>query len=105
MKNIKIEFLYFEDCPNFQPALKQLERILKEEGVGSSVEMINVTSEEMAKKFGFLGSPSIRISGKDIEGGGLGELGMKCRIYKEQGKTSNIQSDNLIRTCLRKNLE
>ena len=104
MKNIKIEFLYFEGCPNFQPALEQLERILKEEGVGSSVEMINVTSEEMAKKFRFLGSPSIRISEKEIEGGG-GESGMKCRVYKEQGKISNIPSDNLIRTCLRKNLE
>lgn len=81
---MKIEFLYFKDCPGHKSALSLLEQIILEKNIEASIEKIEVTSPELAIQYRFLGSPYIRINGKDIEGReDLSEYGLKCRIYSE----------------------
>ncbi len=95
---MKIEFLYFEGCPNHALALALLKKNLAIEEVDQGIEMINVDSVEIAQKTRFLGSPSIRINGKDIETSDvdLSDYGMKCRIYIGGADPTGIPPENLI---------
>ena len=96
---MKIEFLYFEECPGYESALSLLKDVLIESGSEISIEKIEITTQESAIQHRFLGSPSIRINGKDIEGQErASEYGLKCRIYSETG--SGIPSEGILRRAL-----
>ena len=64
---MKIEVLYFDGCPNHRLAVEQVRQLLGEEGVSAEVLEVNVSDESIAQKVGFLGSPSIRVNGLDVE--------------------------------------
>ena len=101
IQKIKIEFLYFEKCLGYKPALSLLEQILLETDIEASIEQIAVTSPELAVQHRFLGSPSIRINGVDIEGGEkASEYGLKCWLYPDTG--SGIPSEVVLRKALQK---
>ena len=101
---MKIELLYFEGCPGFQPTLSLLQQVLDEEGVQTRVQIINVESEESAQKYRFLGSPSIRVDGEDIEPEArtATDFGMKCRIYDNEGVPGGIPAKSKILEAIRK---
>jgi hypothetical protein len=43
---MKIEVLGFADCPNYVPALKQVQATLESIGVQAAVELLEVNSDE-----------------------------------------------------------
>ena len=99
MQTMKIEFLYFENCPGHIPALSLLEQVILENDITVSIEKIEVTSPALALQHRFLGSPSIRLNGEDIEGQeDASEYGLKCRIYLDTG--SGIPSKAIFRKAL-----
>ncbi len=63
-----VELLYFSDCPSWERALKNLEEAMRLEAVGVPVHRVLVQSVEDAERHRFLGSPTIRIDGVDLEG-------------------------------------
>lgn len=94
---MKIRLLHFQGCPNAQQALDLLKSILKEKGVDREVEVIEVKSQQDARKYHFLGSPSIQINGLDIEKERREDpplLG--CRIYITKDGYSVIPPGNMI---------
>ena len=99
---MEIELLFFEGCPSFEPTLILLNRVLHEERVNASVQQINVNTEEFVQKSRFLGSPSIRINGKDIEKEARTstDFGQKCRIYDNAGSPSGVPPKSLIRNAV-----
>jgi len=99
---VKIEFLYFDGCPSYQTALKYLEEVIKEQKLDVHVEMVKIESDEEALKNRFLGSPTIRVNGLDIEPGAQerGDFSMCCRVYFEAGKMTACPSKELIRHAL-----
>lgn len=80
---MKIEILYFEGCPNHKPASERVLRVIREEGISANVTEIEVPDEAAAKQFAFLGSPTIRIDGMDIEPASRNARGgsLACRCY------------------------
>ncbi|MEE8168304.1 MAG: DUF2703 domain-containing protein [Candidatus Hydrothermarchaeales archaeon] len=80
---MKIELLYFDDCPNYKKTLEDVNELLKQEGVEAEIAMIRIETQEEAEKLGFLGSPTLRIAGKDVDEKSRDskEFGLKCRIY------------------------
>ncbi|MBI3473013.1 MAG: hypothetical protein HY013_16780 [Candidatus Solibacter usitatus] len=64
---MKIEILYFDGCPNHQPAVERVKEVLKEEGLAAEVVEVNVGDDASARSLGFQGSPTIRIDGLDVE--------------------------------------
>jgi len=97
---MKIEFLYFKDCPSYKSALSLLEQILLENDNEVPIEKIEITTQESAIRHRFLGSPSIRINGKDIDDqGNASEYGLKCRIYPESGQ--ELPSEASLRLALK----
>jgi uncharacterized protein DUF2703 len=102
---MKIEFLYFEGCPSYIPALNLLQKILSEEAVESPIEMIQVKSDTMAEALKFPGSPTIRINGKDIADTHKNTgYGQQCRVYEEEGILQGIPPEKLIRKAITENL-
>jgi len=99
---VKIELYYFDGCPSWKQALENLERALREEGVAAEVETIRVESEADAQARRFIGSPTIRIDGVDLEGPQADEkgYGFGCRVYVYNGRYAPFPSVEQIRAAL-----
>ncbi len=82
---MKVEFLFFEGCPHGPLALERLEQVIERMAPGTAIAHVRVESDELAQQVGFLGSPSIRVDGLDIEGLTSGAPGMACRLYDGGG--------------------
>ena len=82
-----IEVLYFEGCPNLEPTLALANEALSQLGLSADVREIEVRTPEDAKRLRFLGSPSVRVDGKDIEPGveSRTEYALSCRLYGDRG--------------------
>ena len=99
---MKIQLYYFDDCPSYQKALDNLKEALRSQELPQEVEMIPVTSEADSHVKRFIGSPTIRINGIDIEGPKAEEkgYGYGCRIYAENGRSGGWPSVERIRQAL-----
>jgi hypothetical protein len=97
---VKVEFLYFNDCPGHKQALVNLRAALLESKIRADMVMINVTSEEQAERLGFQGSPSIRVNGKDLDGRNDG-YSYACRVYHIGGRITATPTKEFIREKLK----
>ena len=77
---IKIELLYFPDCPNVGAAREQLRRALSIAGLSSTWTEHDVTAAECPSRVRGYGSPTILVDGRDVAGGSPGD-GSSCRVY------------------------
>lgn len=98
-----IELLYSVNCPNFEPTLSLLREIIKESHSNAAITVTEVTSHADAIFHRFLGSPSIRINDRDIEGAEspLAEYSLRCRRYREDGRAVGVPPRALIEEALR----
>jgi hypothetical protein len=87
---MRVELLWWEGCPSTPEALGDLRRVLREEGVDVDIEMVEVQSDEDARRARFPGSPTIRIDGEDIVDPEETEpFSLTCRVYRlRDGRTS-----------------
>ena len=81
---MKIEILVFDGCPNSEPAKRLVRDSVDELGIDANIEIVNVVDNDDAIAKRFLGSPSIRINGKDleIEENESTQYSMRCRVYR-----------------------
>ena len=100
---MKIEILYFDQCPNHGPTIERVKDVLCEEGQAADVVEVNVQDDATARSLGFLGSPTVRIDGLDIEPSTRTskDFGLMCRTYIDGGNQVGIPPLDLIRTALR----
>ncbi len=77
-----IEVLVFEGCPHAPRALALAEAVGARLAPDVPVVRVEVDAPEKAARLGFLGSPSIRVNGRDIEGGRTGAGTLSCRVYE-----------------------
>jgi len=59
-----IDFLYYEDCPSHDQALARLRQVMAEEGVDAPIAIHKMETEEQARAWNFVGSPTILIDGE-----------------------------------------
>ena len=100
---MKIEVLYFDGCPNHSTAVERLREVLAEANVSAEIVEIKVADDDQARALGFLGSPTIRINGVDIEPAARAgcQPGMSCRTYVEGGKQEGVPTRNLLQVAVR----
>lgn len=100
---MKIEVLYFDGCPNHKPAVERVQQLLHDEGVSAEVLEVNVSDASIAQQVGFLGSPSVRVNGLDVEPGARAarEYGMMCRTYSVGGQREGVPSPEVLRLAIR----
>jgi hypothetical protein len=100
---MKVELFYIAECPNSREAARVLRETLLECGFRDEVSEIEVTDSAQAQALAFIGSPSIRIGGKDIEPtvSNKRHYGLSCRTYLTGGKLTGVPPRDLIRAAVR----
>ncbi len=98
----QVELFYFEGCPSWEQALHNLEEALRLEGLMLPVSRMLITSAEDAQAQRFLGSPTIRVDGEDVEGSAAKEqaFALTCRLYREGTQVAGWPSVTVIRRAL-----
>ena len=99
-----VELLWWEGCPSHPQTLADLERILREEGMGAELRRVEIENDEQARREQFPGSPTIRIDGEDIFPPEEGEpYSLTCRIYHlRDGRVSPTPDPEDLREALRR---
>jgi hypothetical protein len=80
-----VEFLYWQGCPSHPQALAELRAAMSKLALDPSIVAVReVTTEEQARREGFVGSPTIRIDGADIQVTDGEPVGLTCRVYQRR---------------------
>lgn len=78
---IEVIVQYFRGCPNSEEMLRRVKEAIKDIPEVSFTEML-VETEEVARKVGFRGSPTLLINGKDFEDMPIPPIAsLSCRVY------------------------
>jgi hypothetical protein len=101
---MRVELLWWEGCPSYPETAADLERILAEESIEAEVELVEVESDEQARRERFPGSPTIRIGGEDILSPGEPEpFSLTCRVYRlRDGRPSPTPDPEDLRKAIRR---
>ncbi len=96
---MRIQVLYFEGCPNYEPAVSLFQRTADELGVDADIEMVYIDSTERADANRFLGSPTIQVEGVDIDPAARNrdDFGLCCRLYGSSGVPSRDMVVNALK--------
>jgi hypothetical protein len=98
---VKVELLFFAGCPGYEQLVPGLRELVAE--AGAALELRNVETSEEAEALRFLGSPTVRVDGRDVEPGAeaRSDYGLKCRLYRSApGGHSPMPSVAWIRAAL-----
>jgi len=101
---MNVTLYYFDGCPSYQPALENAQTALRLERWPVDVDTVEVPSAGDAERLRFIGSPTIRIDGVDVEGPDAETRGyaFACRVYTEADDTVGWPSVASIRAALRR---
>ena len=82
-REIPVQVLWVEGCPHCQTLLRGVEALLARTGHPARVELRRVRSAGEARALRFLGSPTLRIDGRDVDPAAEGrtDYGIGCRLY------------------------
>jgi len=99
---MKIEALYFDGCPSYPKVVEQVKRVLMEERLDLSLDSVPVETHEVALTHRFLGSPTIRVNGLDVEVSSQKreDFGLKCRLYNNGKNLVGTPGTNLIKEAI-----
>lgn len=114
-KKLRIEFLYLdmntcerciETAKVLDEAISESTSTLKIAGCGIEYKKVQITNEEMAKKYCFLSSPTILVNGIDICGpveendcnccSDISGTSVDCRVFKYRGETFEVPPKRML---------
>jgi hypothetical protein len=98
---MRVEVLYFDGCPSYVAATRNVSEVLSELGMEAEVELVGVNSDEEAERLRFPGSPTIRVDGRDlfpIPERDVWALG--CRTYATPEGLKGYPTREMIRDAL-----
>jgi hypothetical protein len=79
----KVELLWWQGCPSWERALAILREEMSAVGLDpASVEVHEVRTDEDAMDEAFVGSPTIRVDGRDLLPPDGEPAGLTCRVYR-----------------------
>jgi hypothetical protein len=98
-----VELLTFAGCPNRDAAISLIQRVRTQLGSNVEVRVIEVPDQQAAERSRFLGSPTIRVDGHDIEPGAdrRDEYVHACRLYQGQHSLRGLPEEDWLRQALR----
>ena len=98
-----VELLFFAGCPHHAEFLPRLQQLLDSHDISGPVQLVEVTDDEQAHQVRFLGSPSLRINGADVEPGAdsRNSYGLQCRIYDSPDGPRGTPTDAWVLSGLR----
>ena len=102
MAQPSVELLYWDGCPSHPQALAQLREAMAELGLDAdAIDVRHVDTDGRAEAEGFVGSPTIRIDGVDVQDPGDDPTALTCRIYhRRDGRISPLPDPADVRDAL-----
>ncbi len=99
---VRVELLYFEGCPNYERLVTRLRALVEELSPGAELTARRIESAEDAQREGFLGSPTVRVDGLDVDPGASKrrDFGLQCRLYRLDGVASPLPPERWLRDAL-----
>jgi hypothetical protein len=99
----RVELLWWEGCPSSDEAHELVRDVMGEVGLNpDSLVSIEVATDETAEREGFVGSPTVRVDGRDIQAPDGGEpVGLTCRVYRlRDGRVSPLPDREDVKEAL-----
>jgi hypothetical protein len=97
-----VELLFWEGCPSHPQALADLRAAMAELGLDpDAIAIREVDTDQRAEREGFVGSPTIRVDGVDIQDPGEDPVALTCRVYhRRDGRISPVPDPADVRDAL-----
>jgi hypothetical protein len=101
---MRIELLYLDGCPSHEAFLPHLRELLAQAGVDARIAERRVESLADARRERFLGSPTLRVDGVDVDpdAGERTDYGVKCRLYRTADGLSGEPRDEWVLSALQR---
>ena len=99
---MRIELLYFDGCPSYGELLPRLRELLASIGIEEEVQLRRVETEQDAERECFLGSPTVRVDGEDVDptAENREDFGLECRLYRTEAGLVRLPPESWIRAKL-----
>jgi hypothetical protein len=103
----EIELLWWEGCPGWEGALALVRDEMAALGLGpDSVIVREIRTDEDAEREEFVGSPTIRVNGVDVQPPSDEPSGLTCRVYRlRDGRISPLPDRADVRERLEQAIE
>lgn len=97
-----VEILYFDACPNHEAAHALVTKLARELALEPEFRLVRVEDQEAAERLRFLGSPTIRVDGVDVDPNTPERDGyaLSCRIFNTDAGTSGQPEERWVRDAL-----
>src|SRR5215216_4209433 len=97
-----IEILYIDGCPNHEGVEGHIRGLLTAAGVDVPIRQRRIESAAQAEAERFLGSPSVRVNGVDVDPTAPRQIifGLSCRVYATEEGLRRTPPDEWILAAL-----
>jgi hypothetical protein len=95
---MRVEVLYFDGCPGFAELMPRLRALVGDQ----VISLRTITTRDAAQAAQFLGSPTVRVDGIDVEPAAASrtDFGLKCRLYATADGLRHAPDDATLKTAL-----
>jgi hypothetical protein len=97
-----VEVLTVVGCPNRDAAIALVRRVCAELGGNAEIRVTDIPDQQAAEAARFLGSPTIRVDGRDVEPGAdrCVEYICSCRLYQGEHSLRGLPEEAWVRQAL-----
>ena len=99
-----VEILFFAGFPNHAGAIELVERVSRGLGVDPELRVLEVSDQEAALRLRFLGSPTIRVGGRDVDPDAdeRTDYALSCRVFRTGAGIVGQPDESWVRAALRR---
>jgi hypothetical protein len=96
--------LYFDGCPNHDGLAERIRLLLATHHLPAEVTEHRLDTDQDAQRLAFLGSPTVRVNGTDIDPTATTrhEYGLQCRLYSTPDGLRGTPPDDWILNAVRR---
>jgi|SRR5437667_6097298 len=97
-----VEILSFAGCPNQLGAVALVERVSGEVDLDPKIRVLDVPDQEAAQRLRFLGSPTIRVGGRDVDPHAeeRSDYALSCRVFRTETGIAGQPDERWVRDAL-----
>ena len=97
-----VEVLTIAGCPNAAAAIAIARRSLSDAGITAPVVVLEIATREEAVAQRFLGSPTVRVNGVDVEPGAdtRTDFVLSCRSFRTSSGYSGVPAGDWVASAL-----
>jgi hypothetical protein len=97
-----VELLWWEGCPSTEDALAMVREEMAAAGLDAeALDVREISTDADAEREEFVGSPTIRVDGHDVQPVPHEPVGLSCRVYRlADGRISPLPARDEVRQTL-----